>query len=61
MAVFIFLSNAAYPQDKEIVEIAAGSEAHTTLAEAVKAAGLVETLKSAGPFTVFAPGRISWE
>lgn len=38
-----------------IVDIAAGSKAHSTLVAAVKAAGLVETLNSAGPFTVFAP------
>jgi uncharacterized surface protein with fasciclin (FAS1) repeats len=55
IAVAILVSNAAYAQDKDIVDIAAGSEAHTTLVAAVKAAGLVETLKSAGPFTVFAP------
>lgn len=42
-------------QTKDIVDVAAGSNAHTTLVAAVKAAGLVETLKSAGPFTVFAP------
>lgn len=39
----------------DIVDVAAGSNAHTTLVAAVKAAGLVETLKSKGPFTVFAP------
>ncbi|MGB3007737.1 MAG: fasciclin domain-containing protein [Chitinophagaceae bacterium] len=55
MAVVILLTNTAYAQEKDIVDIAAGSEAHTTLVAAVKAAGLVETLKSAGPFTVFAP------
>ena len=55
VAVVVLLSNAAYSQEKDIVDIAAGSEAHTTLVAAVKAAGLVETLKSAGPFTVFAP------
>jgi uncharacterized surface protein with fasciclin (FAS1) repeats len=56
MAVAILLSNAANSQEKkDIVDIAVGSEAHTTLVAAVKAAGLVETLKSAGPFTVFAP------
>jgi uncharacterized surface protein with fasciclin (FAS1) repeats len=42
-------------QDKTIVSIAAGSADHTTLVAAVKAAGLVDTLNSAGPFTVFAP------
>ena len=41
--------------EADIVDIALGSEDHTTLVAAVKAAGLVETLKSEGPFTVFAP------
>lgn len=40
---------------KTVVDIAVGSKAHTTLVAAVKTAGLVETLQSAGPFTVFAP------
>jgi uncharacterized surface protein with fasciclin (FAS1) repeats len=40
---------------KTIVDIAVGSSAHTTLVAAVKAADLVATLQSAGPFTVFAP------
>lgn len=43
-----------YPS-KNIVENAVNSKDHTTLVTAVKAAGLVETLQSAGPFTVFAP------
>ncbi|MBO2008554.1 fasciclin domain-containing protein [Hymenobacter negativus] len=43
-----------YPT-KNIVENAVNSKDHTTLVAAVKAAGLVETLQSAGPFTVFAP------
>jgi len=43
-----------YPT-KDIVDNAVNSKDHTTLVAAVKAAGLVETLKSAGPFTVFAP------
>jgi uncharacterized surface protein with fasciclin (FAS1) repeats len=38
-----------------IVEVAAGNKSFTTLVAAVKAAGLVETLSGAGPFTVFAP------
>lgn len=38
-----------------VVDVAVGSEAHTTLVTAVKAAGLVETLQGDGPFTVFAP------
>lgn len=40
---------------KDVVDIAIGSADHTTLVAAVKAAGLVETLKSEGPFTIFAP------
>ncbi len=40
---------------KNIVENAVNSKDHTTLVAAVKAAGLVDTLESAGPFTVFAP------
>jgi uncharacterized surface protein with fasciclin (FAS1) repeats len=40
---------------KTIVANAANSKDHTTLVAAVKAAGLVDTLNSAGPFTVFAP------
>jgi uncharacterized surface protein with fasciclin (FAS1) repeats len=39
----------------DIVDIAVGAGNFTTLVTAVKAAGLVETLKSPGPFTVFAP------
>ncbi|WP_081979196.1 fasciclin domain-containing protein [Lacinutrix jangbogonensis] len=42
-------------QSPNIVEVAAGNEAFSTLVAAVKAAGLVETLSSKGPFTVFAP------
>lgn len=45
---------AMYPT-KNIVENAVNSADHTTLVAAVKAAGLVDTLSSAGPFTVFAP------
>jgi uncharacterized surface protein with fasciclin (FAS1) repeats len=40
---------------KNIVENAMNSKDHTTLVAAVKAGGLVDTLESAGPFTVFAP------
>lgn len=43
-----------YPS-KNIIENAVNSKDHTTLVAAVKAAGLVETLEGAGPFTVFAP------
>src|SRR5262245_15881075 len=41
--------------NKNIIENAVNSADHTTLVAAVKAAGLVETLEGAGPFTVFAP------
>ncbi len=40
---------------KTVVDIAVSSPDHTTLVAAVKAAGLVETLSGAGPFTIFAP------
>jgi uncharacterized surface protein with fasciclin (FAS1) repeats len=43
-----------YPS-KNIIENVVNSKDHTTLVAAVKAAGLVETLQSEGPFTVFAP------
>src|SRR6185312_17462291 len=45
---------AMYPS-KNIVQNAMNSKDHTTLVDAVKAAGLVKTLESPGPFTVFAP------
>lgn len=46
--------SAMYPA-KDIIDNAVNSKDHTTLVAAVKAAGLVETLKGKGPFTVFAP------
>jgi uncharacterized surface protein with fasciclin (FAS1) repeats len=45
---------AMYPS-KDIIDNAVNSKDHTTLVAAVKAAGLVDTLKGKGPFTVFAP------
>lgn len=51
----VMVGGANMVPSKDIVDNAAGSADHTTLVAAVKAAGLVETLKSAGPFTVFAP------
>lgn len=66
-AVFALASSVAFAQDnpmvggaamfadKNIVENAVNSADHTTLVAAVTAAGLVETLQSPGPFTVFAP------
>jgi uncharacterized surface protein with fasciclin (FAS1) repeats len=49
------LSTVAMAQEKDIVDTAVAAGSFKTLVTAVKAAGLVETLKSAGPFTVFAP------
>lgn len=49
------VGGAAMYEDKNIVENAVNSADHTTLVAAVTAAGLVETLSGAGPFTVFAP------
>ncbi|MEP7213021.1 MAG: fasciclin domain-containing protein [Acidobacteriota bacterium] len=49
------VGGAAMYKTKNIVENAVNSADHTTLVAAVKAAGLVDTLSGAGPFTVFAP------
>jgi uncharacterized surface protein with fasciclin (FAS1) repeats len=49
------VGGAAMFEDKNIVENAMNSKDHTTLVAAVAAAGLVDTLKGAGPFTVLAP------
>ncbi len=46
---------------EDVVDIAIGSEVHTTLVAAVKAAGLVETLKGDGPFTIFAPTNTAFD
>jgi uncharacterized surface protein with fasciclin (FAS1) repeats len=51
----VMVGGAPMLASKDIVDNAVNSKDHTTLVAAVKAAGLVETLKSAGPFTVFAP------
>lgn len=53
-AIVMVGGEAMYPS-KNIVENAVNSADHTTLVAAVQAAGLVETLSSEGPFTVFAP------
>src|ERR1044072_892229 len=49
-----------YPS-KDIIDNAVNSKDHTTLVAAVKAAGLVETLKGKGPFTVFAPVNAAFD
>ncbi len=57
----VMVGGAAMYPSKNIVENAVNSKDHTTLVAAVKAAGLVETLKSAGPFTVFAPTNAAFD
>jgi uncharacterized surface protein with fasciclin (FAS1) repeats len=52
--------SAMFPQ-KNIIQNAVNSADHTTLVAAVKAAGLVETLESPGPFTVFAPTNSAFD
>ena len=51
----VMVGGAPMYSNKDIVDNAVNSKDHTTLVAAVKAAGLVPTLKGAGPFTVFAP------
>ena len=51
----VMVGGAPMYSNKDIVDNAVNSKDHTTLVAAVKAAGLVDTLKGAGPFTVFAP------
>ncbi len=53
-ATFAF-APASFAQDADIVDTAVAAGSFTTLVAAVEAAGLVETLKGEGPFTVFAP------
>jgi uncharacterized surface protein with fasciclin (FAS1) repeats len=57
----VMVGGAAMYPSKTIVENAVNSKDHTTLVAAVKAAGLVDTLASAGPFTVFAPTNAAFE
>ena len=53
--VMLSLTAVARGEQKDIVDTAVEADGFTTLVAAVKAAGLVETLKGDGPFTVFAP------
>jgi uncharacterized surface protein with fasciclin (FAS1) repeats len=57
----VMVGGAAMYPTKNIIENAVNSKDHTTLVAAVKAAGLVETLSGAGPFTVFAPTNEAFE
>ena len=55
LGMLLMAAPALRAQEKDIVDTAVAAGSFTTLVAAVKAAGLVDTLKSAGPFTVFAP------
>ncbi len=55
------VGGAAMYKTKDIIDNAVNSKDHTTLVAAVKAAGLVETLKGKGPFTVFAPTNAAFD
>lgn len=57
----VMVGGANMVASKDIVDNAAASSDHTTLVAAVKQAGLVETLKGAGPFTVFAPTNAAFD
>lgn len=57
----VMVGGAMMVPSKNIVENAMGSSEHTTLVGAVQAAGLVETLSGAGPFTVFAPTNMAFD
>jgi uncharacterized surface protein with fasciclin (FAS1) repeats len=59
LAIALFTGISSFAQN--VVEVAVGSENHTTLVAAVKAAGLVDTLTGAGPFTVFAPTNAAFD
>lgn len=55
------VGGAAMYANRDIVDNAVNSADHTTLVAAVKAAGLVDTLKGTGPFTVFAPTNAAFD
>ena len=57
----VMVDGVAMTADKDIVDNAMGAKSVSTLVSAVKAAGLVETLKGAGPFTVFAPTNAAFD
>jgi len=57
----LVISTSAFSQKNDVVDIAVGSADHSTLVAAIKAADLVTTLKSAGPFTVFAPTNAAFD
>ena len=57
----MMVGGAPMSRSKDIIDNAVHSKDHTTLVAAVKAAGLVDTLKGPGPFTVFAPTNAAFE
>jgi len=57
----VMVGGAAMYPSKDIIDNAVNSKDHTTLVAAVKAAGLVSTLKGEGPFTVFAPTNAAFD
>jgi uncharacterized surface protein with fasciclin (FAS1) repeats len=57
----VMVGGAAMYPSKDIIDNAMNSKDHTTLVAAVKAAGLVSTLKGVGPFTVFAPTNAAFD
>lgn len=57
----VIVDGVAMTADKDIVDNAMGAKSVSTLVAAVKQAGLVETLKGAGPFTVFAPTNAAFD
>ncbi|WP_205207690.1 fasciclin domain-containing protein [Bacillus sp. P14.5] len=66
MSIFMTLANGVFAAEtpavkKDIIDTAAEAGEFTTLAAALKKAGLVETLKGEGPFTVFAPTDAAFE
>lgn len=61
MPASVIVGGAAMYPTRNIVQNAVNSRDHTTLVAAVQAAGLVDTLASAGPFTVFAPTNAAFQ
>ena len=61
VALAVMFASFTNAQSTDVVDVAAGSKDHTTLVAAIKAADLVETLKSGGPFTVFAPSNSAFD
>ncbi len=61
LALALVFTGFANAQTTDVVDVAMGSKDHTTLVAAIKAADLVTTLKSKGPFTVFAPANSAFD